>query len=54
MVKTAAISLRVEPELKAALEAAATADRRTLASFIEKLLAEWVEANAKPAGKRKG
>jgi predicted transcriptional regulator len=44
MAKTAAISIRVEPELKAALEQLAREDRRPLASLVEKVLADFVEA----------
>jgi len=43
MVKTAAISLRVDPQLKTALERAAKADRRTLAAYIELILTEHVK-----------
>lgn len=42
MGKTAAISVRVPPEVKAAAEEAAKADHRTLASLMEKLLAEYL------------
>ena len=38
MAKTAAISVRVEPSLKEALEAAARADDRTLAQYVERVL----------------
>jgi hypothetical protein len=38
MVKGAAISMRVEPELKARLEAAAAAEGLTLAAFAERVL----------------
>lgn len=43
MGKTAAIAVRMEPEIKAALEKAAAADRRSVASFVEKTLAEHLE-----------
>jgi hypothetical protein len=43
MTKTHALSFRVEPELKVGLERAAQADRRSLSSLIEKILAEWLE-----------
>ena len=43
MTRTAAIGIRVEPEIKAAVEKAAAADRRTVASFIEKILVEYLE-----------
>ena len=45
MARTAAIGIRVEPEVKEAAEKAAAADRRTLASLLEKVLVEWLEAN---------
>jgi hypothetical protein len=57
MAKTHALSFRVEPELKSGLERAAQADRRSLSSLIEKILAEWMEnyeatpaRGAKPGG----
>jgi hypothetical protein len=43
VTRTAAIGIRVEPEIKAAVEKAAAADRRTVASFIEKILVEYLE-----------
>ena len=45
MARTAAIGIRVEPNVKAAAEKAAAADRRTLASLMEKILVEWLEKN---------
>jgi len=36
--KTSTLNLRIEPKLKAAAEKAASADRRSLTSLIEKLL----------------
>jgi predicted HicB family RNase H-like nuclease len=38
MARTAAISVRVEPALKEALEAAAKKDDRTLAQYVERVL----------------
>jgi hypothetical protein len=38
MTKTAAISVRVDPKLKEALESAAKADDRTVAQYVERLL----------------
>lgn len=38
MARTAAVSVRVEPAVKAALEQAARADDRTLAQYVERLL----------------
>jgi hypothetical protein len=43
MPRTASIGIRVEPDVKAAAEKAAAADRRTVASLIEKLLVEYLE-----------
>jgi len=45
MTRSTAIGIRVEPEIKAAAERAAAKDRRTLASLVEKVLVEWLEAN---------
>lgn len=44
MAKTAALSLRIEPSLKEALERAASAERRTLASYVEIVLSDHVAA----------
>ena len=43
MNKTAAISIRVAPEIKEAVKKAAEDDRRTLASFVEKLLVDHLK-----------
>jgi hypothetical protein len=42
MSKTAALSVRVDPAVKAAAEKAADADHRSVASLIEKLLVEYL------------
>ena len=42
MTKTAAISVRIDPKIKAAAQKAAAADRRTVASFVEKVLVEYL------------
>jgi hypothetical protein len=44
MARTAALGLRIEPIVKEALEAAAKADRRTVASYVEKLVVADLEA----------
>ncbi len=44
MARTASIGIRVEPDLKEAAERAAKDDHRTVASLIEKVLTEWLEA----------
>jgi hypothetical protein len=41
--RSAPIGIRVTPSVKAAAEKAAEADRRTVASLIEKLLVEYLE-----------
>jgi hypothetical protein len=46
MAKTHPLSFRVEPEVKEGLEKAAKADRRSLSSLIEKILAEWLQERA--------
>jgi len=40
MTKTKSLGVRVEPEIKEALERAAKDDHRSMASLIEKILAE--------------
>ncbi len=45
MAKTAAIGIRVEPAIKEAVERAAAADRRTVASLTEKVLVDWLKSN---------
>ena len=45
MNKTAAISVRVDPAIKAAAKQAADDDRRTLASLVEKVLVEHLTKN---------
>ena len=42
MVKSESLGVRVEPEIKAALERAAADDHRSMASLIEKILAEFL------------
>jgi hypothetical protein len=44
MTRTASIGIRVEPEVKAAVEAAAKADDRTVAQWIERLLVRELRA----------
>ena len=43
MGKTASIGIRIEPVFKEAIELAAKADRRSVASYIEKLIADDLE-----------
>lgn len=41
--KTATLNLRIDPELKAALERAARAERRSVTNLIEKLISDYVQ-----------
>ena len=50
--RTAPIGLRFTPSLKEALVELARADRRTLASYIELVLEQHVDAKKKQDGKR--
>lgn len=47
MAKTAALSLRIEPELKDALVKLAAKERRSLAQYVEIVLEQHVEAATK-------
>ena len=55
--RTLLINMRVSPDFKAAAEAAAMAENRSLTSFVEKLILDHIRAmeriSVKPAGKRK-
>jgi predicted DNA-binding protein len=51
-VRTAALGLRITPNLKEALAALAKAERRTLASYVELVLEAHVEQKRKE-GKRR-
>ena len=42
MAKTSALSFRVADDLKASLEQAATADGRSVSSFIERIIRAWL------------
>lgn len=44
-IRSAPLGLRITPSLKAALEAAAADDRRSVASKAEIILTEWLEAH---------
>lgn len=43
MARTAALGIRIEPIVKKALEEAAKADRRTVASYVEMLIVADLE-----------
>ncbi|MGC1575031.1 MAG: hypothetical protein WA813_02680 [Beijerinckiaceae bacterium] len=51
MTRSAAIATRVEPAVKKAAEKAATADHRTIASLLEKLLVEFLQREGYLKGK---
>jgi len=40
MAKTANIAMRIDPDIKEALEKAAKMDRRSVSSYIERLIAD--------------
>jgi predicted HicB family RNase H-like nuclease len=42
--KTASLGIRVAPQVKAALDAAAAADNRSVASLVEKVLIDWLKS----------
>ena len=42
MARTASVGIRVEPELKKAVELAAEDDRRSVAAMWEKVMVEWL------------
>jgi predicted HicB family RNase H-like nuclease len=46
MSKTAALSIRISEELKAAIDNAAEDDGRSTASLVSKVMTDWIEANA--------
>jgi hypothetical protein len=42
-MKTASLSFRIDPKIKEAIEKAAKDDRRPVASFVEKVMADWLK-----------
>jgi len=42
--RSAPLGLRLFPKVKAALEAAAAEDARSVASLVEKIIVEWLKA----------
>lgn len=51
--RTAGMSFRLSPELKAALERAAEEDARSVSSLVIKVLTEWAKANGHLSDKLK-
>ncbi len=45
MPRTAPLGFRVDPEMKAALERAASQDQRSVSSLILKILSDWLRQN---------
>lgn len=46
MAKDARIAVRLDAETKARLAKAAQADKRSLSSLVEKIIAEWLKPTA--------
>ena len=49
MAKTAVLSFRIADDLKAGLELAATADGRSVSSFVERILRTWLDQHPQAA-----
>lgn len=45
MAKTHSLGVRLQPDVKAALERAAKQDVRSVSSLVEKIVVEWLRAN---------
>ena len=45
MVKDTALSFRIEPELKSAIEKAAAAEDRSVSNLVERILKAWLIEN---------
>jgi len=45
VAKEAGLSLRIDAAIKTALDKAAAEDHRSVASLVEKILADWAKAN---------
>jgi hypothetical protein len=45
MAKTNSLGIRLQPEVKEALDKASKDDVRSLSSMVEKILVEWLRAN---------
>jgi hypothetical protein len=50
-MKTEALSVRVSPAMKKAVEKAAKDDRRSTASMVEKILVQWLDEHGYLAAK---
>jgi hypothetical protein len=52
MVKATALSIRITEPMKAALEAEADAEDRSVSSLVERVLRMWLEQRGRPLGRR--
>ena len=52
MVKATALSIRITDNMKAALEAEADAEDRSVSSLVERVLRMWLEQRGRPLGRR--
>jgi predicted HicB family RNase H-like nuclease len=50
-LKSSTLNLRIDPKLKKDAEKAALKDRRSLTSFVEKLLSDYIVCQEPPIGK---
>lgn len=54
MAKDERIAVRLDTETKAALAKAAEADRRSLSSMVEKIIADWLRDRPKSRKRLRG
>jgi len=52
MVKTHTLSVRIDDDVKDGMERAAEVERRTIGSLVNKILADWIAANAPKKGRK--
>ena len=52
--KKPAVFVRFQPEVKEALDEAASNDGRSLSSLLEKIAVDWLRANGRPEIQMKG
>jgi hypothetical protein len=52
--KKPAVFVRFQPEVKEALDEAASSDGRSLSSLLEKIAVDWLRANGRPEIHMKG
>lgn len=54
MAKDDRIAVRLDAATKAALAKAATDDKRSLSSMVEKIITDWLRSNPRKAPPRRG